>query len=169
MPRNAWSPLLAAATATALVIAVSLPLHAAEPVTPKLTEKLDRLLREEMRSVQSAMGQIHSAMVMGKHTAVAEAAQRVHDSFILQQSLTDEDRRDLKAAVPPGFIQLDREFHELAAELADAGRSEDTASQFRAYNRMTQNCIQCHGRYVSDRFPGVKQLGGGDRGSSASE
>ncbi|WP_440997496.1 hypothetical protein [Arhodomonas sp. SL1] len=169
MPRNTRSCLLAWASATTLAIAVSVPLHAAEPVTPKLTEKLDRLLREEMRSVQAAMGQIHSAMVMGEHAAVAEAAQRVHDSFILQQSLTDEDRRDLKAAVPPGFIQLDREFHELSANLADAGRSEDTASQFRVYNRMTRNCIQCHARYVSDRFPGVEQLGDGDRGSSASE
>ena len=141
-----------------LSLAVSFTAMAAEPVTPKLTDKLDRLLREEMRSIQTAMGQIHSAMVMGQHDKVAKQAQDIHDSFILQQSLTEQDRKDLMSAVPKGFIKLDKEFHQLAASLAEAGRNEDTEKQHKLFGKMTGNCIQCHSTYVSDRFPDVKSV-----------
>tara|TARA_R100001039_G_C1823612_1_gene90477 strand:+ start:600 stop:1070 length:471 start_codon:yes stop_codon:yes gene_type:complete len=141
-----------------LTITVSFAASATEPVTPKLTDKLDRLLREEMRSIQSAMGQIHSAIVMGQHGKVAEQAQNIHDSFILQQSLTEQDRKDLMSAVPEGFIKLDKEFHQLATALAEAGRNDDTEKQNQLFGKMTGNCIQCHSTYVSDRFPGVKPV-----------
>ncbi|MFE8071042.1 hypothetical protein QQM79_08275 [Marinobacteraceae bacterium S3BR75-40.1] len=142
----------------ALVLGALVSSHAwaAEPVTPKLTDKLDRLLRQEMRSVQSAMGTIHTAMVTGQHEKVAENAQQVHDSFILQQSLTEQDRKDLKSAVPQGFIELDKRFHALSGQLAEAGKQEDTRKQRQLYDQMTGNCIQCHATYVSDRFPGVE-------------
>jgi uncharacterized membrane protein YheB (UPF0754 family) len=141
-----------------LSLAVSFTAMAAEPVTPKLTDKLDRLLREEMRSIQTAMGQIHSAIVMGQHDKVAKQAQDIHDSFILQQSLTEQDRKDLMSAVPKGFIKLDKEFHQLAASLAEAGRNDDTEKQHKLFGKMTGNCIQCHSTYVSDRFPDVKSV-----------
>lgn len=141
-----------------LCITVAFTAAAAEPVTPKLTDKLDRLLREEMRSIQTAMGQIHSAIVMGQHENVAQQAQNIHDSFILQQSLTDQDRKDLMSAVPEGFIKLDKEFHKLAASLAEAGRNDDTEKQLKLFGKMTGNCIQCHSTYVSDRFPEVKPI-----------
>lgn len=129
---------------------------AADPVTPKLTDKLRGLLQEEMRSIQGAMTSIHSAIVLGRHQDIATKAQQVHDSFILQQSLTEQDRRDLMAAVPKGFVKLDKEFHKLAASLAKAGRDQNTEEQRKLFNKMTGNCIQCHGKYVSNRFPGVK-------------
>ncbi|MEQ5813975.1 hypothetical protein J3362_00555 [Marinobacter sp. NFXS11] len=138
-----------------LSLTVSFAAAAAEPVTPKLTEKLDRLLREEMRSIQSAMGQIHSAIVMGQHGIVANHAEQIHDSFILQQKLTEQDREDLMSTVPKGFIDLDKEFHQLSASLAEAGRGKNTNEQLRLFTEMTGNCVQCHSTYVSDRFPGV--------------
>jgi len=141
-----------------LSFTVSFAATAAEPVTPELTDKLDRLLREEMRSIQTAMGQIHSAIVMGQHDKVAKQAQDIHDSFILQQSLTEQDRKDLMSAVPEGFIKLDKEFHKLAASLAEAGRNDDTEKQHKLFGKMTGNCIQCHSTYVSDRFPDVKPV-----------
>ncbi|MFC4259217.1 cytochrome c [Marinobacter lacisalsi] len=145
---------------TALLLGLSLSTSslAAEPVTPKLTDKLSRLLQEEMRSVQAAMTTIHSAMVMGQHEDVAENAQQIHDSFILSQSMTDQDRKDLMSAVPEDFVKLDQEFHELAAALAEAGRTEDTDEQQKLFGEMTRNCIQCHSTYVSDRFPGVQAI-----------
>lgn len=128
---------------------------AAEPVTPNLTDKLSRLLQQEMRSVQTAMATIHTAMVLGDHGTVVRSAQQIHDSFILQQSLTEQDRNDMKTAVPKGFLMLDKEFHELAAALAEAGTNESTKKQRHLYNEMTRTCIECHGKYVSDRFPAV--------------
>lgn len=138
-----------------LGLAVSGSPLAEEPVTPKLTDKLSRLLQQEMRSVQSAMATIHTAMVTGEHDTVAASAQQIHDSFILQQKLTDQDRKDLMSVVPKGFIRLDKEFHKLAASLAEAGRKQNTKKQRQLYDEMTRNCIACHGKYVSDRFPGV--------------
>lgn len=142
--------------ATVLVsLAVTTAVMAAEPVTPKLTEKLSRLLQQEMRSIQAAMGTIHTAMVTGEHETVARNAQQIHDSFILKQSMTEQDRSDLMAAVPKDFIKLDKEFHKLAAELAEAGRDENTEKQGQLYHEMTRSCIACHGKYVSDRFSGL--------------
>lgn len=148
---------LSISAALAITLFFSAFATAAEPVTPKLTEKLDRLLREEMRSIQSAMGQAHSAIVMGNHSAVANNAQAIHDSFILEQSLTDQDKKDLMSAVPEGFIKLDKEFHQLSEELADAGRKSETNKQLSIFNEMSQNCVQCHEKYVSDRFPGLSR------------
>lgn len=142
-----------------LGLTVSTSSLAAEPVTPKLTDKLSQLLQKEMRAVQGSMGSIHSAMVMGQHESVAENAQQIHDSFILQQELTEQDRKDLMSAVPKGFVKLDKEFHKLAASLAQAGRDRDTKKQQKLFDRMTGSCIQCHSKYVSDRFPGVKPSG----------
>lgn len=141
--------------ASVTALALSADTVAAEPVTPDLTDKLRQVLQQEMRSVQSAMATIHTAMVTGAHDAVASNAQQIHDSFILQQTLTEEDRKDLISLVPQGFIELDREFHQLAAALAEAGRQSDTAEQQQLYTRMTHSCVACHGRYVSERFPRV--------------
>lgn len=143
-----------------LGLAASTNLLAAEPVTPKLTDQLRILLQKEMRSVQAAMDSIHSAIVMGQHDAVAESAQRIHDSFILAQSLTDQDRKDLMSAVPEEFVKLDKAFHQLSASLAQAGRDENTEEQHELFGEMTQSCIQCHGTYVSDRFPDLQPIGG---------
>ncbi len=139
-----------------LGLVVSTSSLAAEPVTPKLTDKLSQLLQKEMRAVQGGMTSIYSAIVMGQHESVAKSAQQVHDSFILQQELTEQDRKDLMSAVPKGFVKLDKEFHKLAASLAKAGRDKDTKEQHKLFSKMTGNCIQCHSTYVSDRFPGVK-------------
>lgn len=139
----------------ALCLAISTVSLAQDAVTPQLTDKLRQLLQEEMRAVQAAMTSIHTAMVLGQHATVAERAQQIHDSFILQQSLTEEDRKDLMSAVPKGFIELDQEFHQLAASLSEAGRNEDSQEQRTIFDSMTRNCIECHGKYVSNRFPDV--------------
>lgn len=148
--RHSWTTGTAA-----MILALSAGTITAEPVTPGLTDKLRQVLQQEMRSVQSAMATIHTAMVTGAHDTVASNAQQIHDSFILQQTLTEEDWKNLMSAVPQGFIELDRQFHQLAAALAEAGRQSDTGQQQQLYRQMTQSCIACHGRYVSDRFPGV--------------
>tara|TARA_R110001599_G_C12277316_1_gene663114 strand:- start:38846 stop:39349 length:504 start_codon:yes stop_codon:yes gene_type:complete len=129
---------------------------AAEPVGPDLTEKLRGLLVREMVAIESAMLDIYSAIVQGNHTTVAQQGQAIHDSFILKLSLTKEDRQDLKAAVPQEFLQLDARFHKLAALLAKAGEEESTQEQVEIFNRMTESCIACHSRYVTDRFEGLQ-------------
>ncbi|HKJ71873.1 MAG TPA: hypothetical protein VKA55_09000, partial [Gammaproteobacteria bacterium] len=128
---------------------------AAEPVTPGLTPRLDSLLRREMNAIDGAMGAIHGAIVTGDHATVADRAAAIHDSFILDQALTPADRKDLKRAVPPAFIQLDRAFHRRAGKLAEAARAGDTGRELDIFQAMSHACVTCHSRYASDRFPGL--------------
>jgi len=142
--------------AGAVALGASAVSLAAEPVRPDLTPKLQGLLKQEMIQVEQAMQAVYSAIVQGRHAVVAEKGQSIHDSFILAQSLTEADRRDLKAAVPPAFLQMDAYLHELSASLAEAGRAEDTPRQVELFARMTESCVACHSAYVSDRFEGLE-------------
>jgi len=140
-----------------LLFAMLLPLPAAatEPVGPELTPRLHDLLRAEMQEVDTAMGRLFTALVTGEHARVAEQATRIHETFILKQRLTAEDRRALKRATPKAFRELDRTFHARAAALAEAARAGDTERQWNRYRAMGQACITCHSRYATDRFPGL--------------
>jgi len=129
----------------------------AGPVTPKLTPKLQNLLRKEMLSLDDASQQILAALVRGDDARVAELAQQIHDSFILRQSMTPEDKADLMAAVPEGFIRQDRAFHEISAALAQAARDGDRAQQHDKFGRMIEACGACHAKYATDRFPNYSE------------
>jgi len=144
------------ALGTLVALGISAASLAAEPVRPDLTLKLQGLLKKEMIQVEQAMQAVYSAIVQGRHAVVAEKGQSIHDSFILEQALSDEDRQDLKAAVPPEFLQMDAYLHELSASLAEAGRAEDTSRQVYIFGRMTESCVACHSTYVTDRFEGLE-------------
>jgi len=131
--------------------------QSAEPVSPKLTPKLQDLLRKEMLSINEASQEILAAMVTGNDARVAELAQQIHDSFILRQSMTPEDKVDLMAAVPAGFVQQDRAFHEVAAALAQAARGKNRPLQQQHFSQMINACIACHSQYATDRFVGFAQ------------
>lgn len=126
-----------------------------EPVTARLTDKLRGLLQAEMQQIDQAMRTIYTAIVTGEHATVAARAQAVHESFILKQSLTPADRKDLKRAVTADFVARDKAFHATAAKLARAGERGDTGAELEHFQTMTRQCAGCHARYVGDRFPGV--------------
>ncbi|MGC3872524.1 hypothetical protein ACPF7Z_04550 [Halomonas sp. GXIMD04776] len=142
-------------TAVVACLAWSGGVLAAEPVGPKLTEKLRGLLVKEMIEIEAAMKETYGAIIQGKHEEVAQKGQAIHDSFILEQSLTEQDRQDLKAAVPKEFLQMDQRFHQLSASLVEAGKQKNTEEQLETFNRMTESCVACHSRYVTDRFEGL--------------
>jgi cytochrome c553 len=52
---------------------------------------------------------------------------------------------------------MDKYFHQLAAALAEAGKQQDTQAQAETFNRMTESCVACHSRYVTDRFKGLEE------------
>jgi len=122
---------------------------------PVLSPKLRGLLVQEMVEIQFAMQVVFSAIVQGNHATVAQQGQAIHDSFIMAQSLTEQDRQDLVASVPEGFLQMDKRFHQLAASLAKAGEQKDTQEQVKVFSWMTESCVACHSRYVTDRFDGL--------------
>ncbi len=128
--------------------------NAAEPVGPKLTPRLRQLLTEEMRSIKQATGEIYNGMIVGDHSVVANMAEQIHGSFILNRELTAQDKKDLTKALPPEFLKLDGDFHATAKKLMHAAEQKDSDLQRYYFGKMTESCQTCHSTYVTDRFPG---------------
>lgn len=151
--------LAVASLAVGIVLSAALPVTAeqAQPVSPELTPKLRDLLRKEMLSVEDASHQIMSYLIAGDDDNVEQLAQKIHDSFILQQSMTPEDKQDLMAAVPEDFVTQDRAFHALSADLAEAARNGDRPAQHQKFGEMIQACSACHTQYATDRFPKLSE------------
>ena len=124
-------------------------------VAVTLPPKVKTLLIQEMNALRGATEKILSALIMGQSEIVAVNAQAIHDSFILKQQMTEEDKRALLKAVPEGFVTRDKAFHQLSARLAQAAREKDGAQQVRLFNEMVDACIACHRNYAADRFPGL--------------
>lgn len=129
-----------------------------EPVGPRLPSNVRALLLEEMNAILLASQEILDAMVRGDHETVAINAQAIHDSFILRQKMTDEDRQALRNAVPDSFVQQDQAFHTLTAKLAAAARNGDHSKQKILFDEMLGSCIACHERYAHDRFPNLVDI-----------
>ena len=123
------------------------------PVGPKLPPKVRDLLLQEMNAVSGATHEILDALIRGEGQIVAERAQAIHDSFILKQEMTEEDRRALVKAVPDDFVQRDRAFHQLAGDLAAAARKRDSQHQQALFADMVEACRTCHARYATNQFP----------------
>lgn len=127
--------------------------NAADPVGPKLKPRLRQLLTEEMKSIKQASEQIYNGMIVGDHSVVANMAEQIHNSFILNRELTEQDKKDLKV-LPPEFLKMDGDFHATAKKLMHAAEQKDSDLQRYYFGKMTESCQTCHSTYVTDRFPG---------------
>lgn len=118
----------------------TLPAPAQEngPISPKLTPKLQGLLQQAMLSILDASHQIMDPLVMGDSATVAGQARAIDHSFIMEQAMTDQDRKDLVAALPTAFIDLDRLFHQTASNLATAAESNDRAQVHAYFKKMIE-------------------------------
>lgn len=126
-------------------------------VADKLPPNVRTLLIQEMQAVLTATQTILEGIIKGQHDLVAEKAEGIHNSFILKQKMTSEDRKALKAAVPEAFLQLDRTFHKLSADLATAARAGDQAQEQDLFGQMMESCTGCHSRYAGKRFSGLAE------------
>lgn len=129
---------------------------------PRLPPNVRALLIEEMNAILGASHTILEAIVRGQHEVVAEQATLIHDSFILEQQMTQADRMALEETAPPSFIEKDEAFHALSERLADAAARRDHPEERRVFAQMLDACAVCHAEHAGDRFPGV-QAGEPDR------
>lgn len=132
-----------------------------QPATASLSAETRAVLIEEMQAISQAMGRIHTAVVTGDHPTVAEEARNIHDSFVLQQELSDAQREEIGTELPPTFIAADRAFHVLAERLARAGENGNPALERLWFQEMTRACQACHTDYAGARFPGLVPDGSG--------
>lgn len=128
--------------------------YAEESIGPKLSPRLKELIGKEMRQVSTAMGTIWTGIAQGNHGIVAEQGMMIHDSFIMKHALTKADKKALVATLPPAFLKLDNEFHELAKKLSVAATAHDSELELFYFEQMTETCITCHKTYAGNRFPG---------------
>jgi cytochrome c' len=138
--------------ASLLVIVFIVPTRAAD-VAELLAPKLQGLLRQEMQAVLIATDEIVNASIEGDYAKLADRAQQIHDSFILEQAMTEEDRRTLLHVLPADFIELDEGFHALTAKLAAAARARDQQLVGRYVGDLVAACGNCHSRFATARFP----------------
>ena len=147
-------------TTIALFLVLQTTTYAADPVGPKLTKRLKELLLSEMRQVGDATGKLALAISTGDHATAKQLGLAVRDSFILKQSLTPQDKKDLMSAVPAEFVALDKRFHLLAGKLAHASEKKDSELQGFYFSKMMESCVACHAHFANDRFPGLAQSPG---------
>ncbi|HLR18127.1 MAG TPA: cytochrome c [Alcanivoracaceae bacterium] len=121
----------------------------------QLPDNVRGLLIQEMLGIQAASQKIQAAIVQGDHDVVATEAQAIHDSFIMEQEMTEEDERALLAVAPEDFLEQDEALHTLSASLAEAGRNKDTDAQLKHLHELLEGCVSCHSDYASARFPGL--------------
>lgn len=124
-----------------------------DPLGPKLTPRLKQMLSDEMLSVRQATKQILDGLIVGDHSLVATQAQQIHDSFILDRALTEQDKKDLMKAASPEFLALDGAFHLTAKKLANAALLKDYELQRFYYSRLVDSCQTCHSQFATDKFP----------------
>lgn len=120
-----------------------------------LPPKVKFLLIREMNAILDASQTIIDALVRGDDEKVAQNAQAIHDSFIMKQEMTNEDRKALLNTVSDEFIKRDEAFHELCARLAEAARYGAKHRQEQLFTQMVAACTECHARHATDRFPAL--------------
>jgi len=124
------------------------------PVQPKLTPKLQALLKTEMTQISVSTGSITTAIATGDHRTVEQEATHVANGFILKRSLTAQDKKDLKRAAPTAFLRLDAIFHQTAAKLAQAAMKKDSELEGFYLSKMLGYCVSCHATYATNKFTG---------------
>ncbi len=130
-------------------------LQAIEPMQVKLPEHLLTVLRKEMQLIENGMGELLGHIVAGRAEEAAAIAGKIEKSFILKQSLSKTDLKQLVGLLPPEFVKMDRKFHTDAGALAAAAGKGDFHSAIQLYNTMTESCVACHGTFAAERFPAL--------------
>jgi len=120
-----------------------------------LSDGLRALLSEEMEAIQSGMMDIIPAYSAGKWSEIGTIAEKIKDSYILKQSLTDSQVKELHSALPPEFIVNDQRFHYLAGMLNHAAKSEKPELINFYFSEMNESCVKCHSVFATHRFPAL--------------
>ena len=119
-----------------------------------LSAELLELLRAEMREVATGMQAIPVSLAMADWHQIHLAATKIKSSYILKQSLTENQLAELKQVLPESFKEIDGEFHLRAGKLAEAAKERNAEGVAFQYSRMLENCTSCHSMYAQERFPG---------------
>ena len=125
-----------------------------------LSPELRGLLVKEMLSLQSGMQAIIPAYASGNWSEIALIAEQMEHSYILQQSLTDEQKKELHSSLSDSFIGLDKQFHYLSGMLKHVAKKEKSELVGFYFSKLNDSCADCHARFATYRFPAFEKKAG---------
>jgi len=124
-----------------------------------LSTDLRSLLNQEMGLIQQGVMDMVPAIAAGKWDKVSAIGQKIKESFILKQKLTDAQIEELHRVLPQQFIEMDMDFHKSAGMLAHAAEMKNADVVNFYFYKMNAACVSCHGKYAAERFPGFAKDG----------
>ena len=122
-----------------------------------LSPGLRALLTEEMQAIQSGMQAIIPAYSAGNWGEIVHIADKIANSYILKQRLTDDQKNELHNSLPDSFIQLDQQFHYFAGMLKHVAEEEKSELVGFYFSQMNDACQACHSQYATHKFPAFAQ------------
>ena len=121
-----------------------------------LSEELRKLLSKEMLSLQNGMMSIIPAYASGDWSKIEDIARKMKDSYILKQSLTEQQIKELHSALPDDFIKQDQQFHYFSGMLSHAAKMEKSELVGFYFSKLNEACINCHTEHATHKFPALK-------------
>lgn len=120
-----------------------------------LSHDLRDLLSQEMQALQSGMMSIIPSYISGDWNEIETTAGEIKGSYILKQSLTDNQVLELHSVLPPEFIKEDQRFHYLAGMLEHAAKNRKSELINFYFSEMNESCVNCHIDFATHRFPAL--------------
>jgi len=110
------------------------------------------ILKKEMLAIEKAMQELVSTMAKGNWEKTAEIGKQIQASYLMKQSLSAEQMKQLHHNLPEQFIKLDHSFHQYAGMLAHAAEVKNADVMSFYFYKMNDSCVQCHSRYAQEQF-----------------
>jgi hypothetical protein len=127
-----------------------------------LSPDLRSLLIKEMQSLKQGILSINELYIAGETSKIAVIAKKMQNSYILKQSITAEQKKELMKKLPKHFIQMDKKFHHIAGMLSHvAEEGHMDLIGFYQY-KLSESCSGCHSQFAQHRFPGFKKQADSD-------
>ncbi len=120
-----------------------------------LSPDLRNLLSKEMKALQDGMMSIIPAYVSGNWSEIETTAEKIKNSYILKQSLTKSQVKELHSVLSPEFFEKDQKFHYLAGMLEHAAQSKKPELINFYFSEMNKSCASCHGVFATHKFPAL--------------
>ena len=128
----------------------------------QLSPGLLALLNQEMELIQQGIMDMVPAIAAGEWDKVSTLGQKIRESFILKQKLTEAQKEELHRVLPQQFIEMDMDFHKSAGMLAHAAEMKNADVVNFYFYKMNTACVSCHSKFAAERFPGLAK--GGEEG-----
>ncbi|MEE9337030.1 MAG: hypothetical protein V3U87_03040, partial [Methylococcaceae bacterium] len=120
-----------------------------------LSRELRELLSQEMKLLQKGMVSIIPAYVSGNWGEIEKIAEKMKNSYILEQSLSEKQMKELHASLSDEIIKKDQRFHYLAGMLEHAAKNKKPELINFYFSEMNEACVDCHISFAKHKFPAL--------------